>query len=153
MIADVRANGTPTDWPRLLSPESEAQLLQVKGSGRCGGADAKLSPETRTGLVRDGAKRAAHANIKFVFISTIGDKIGACARPPSTQRQRDRRLRPVPRRAEEVSSLDEVTDEAIAKELSAMWVRPAADGADEQVLRLPGGPQAKATQASARRRR
>lgn len=145
-IADVRNNGTETDWVLAsLSSESEEDLaIRVVGSGT-GGISAMRELFTQDNIYY-GLVRTTHAvegeltvNIKFVFVSFIGEGIGVMRKAKVSTLTGDisKAFDPFHCELKNISSKDEATDEAVQKELNSMFGGVmAAKQVDDGTMRI-----------------
>ena len=145
-IADVRNNGTETDWVLAsLSSESEQQLaIRVVGGGT-GGISAMRELFTQDNIYY-GLVRTTHAvegeltvNIKFVFVSFIGEGIGVMRKAKLSTLTGDiaKAFDGFHCELKNISSKDEATDEAVQKELNSMFGGVmAAKQVDDGTMRI-----------------
>jgi len=78
-VADVRNDGTPTDWVlfKYEGPKSQTIVVAGSGSGGLNELASNLSSEiVGYGLVRKTDRIDESETVKFAFILFIGDKVG-----------------------------------------------------------------------------
>ena len=127
-IADVRNNSTPTDWVLAsLSAEPQgAAALYVVGSGNCGVNELreKLTQDNIFfGLVRTTETIDMTVAVKFVAISFVGEAIGVMRKALISTLRGEISAAFDPFHCEllNVSTKEEVTVEAVAAQLGAMF--------------------------------
>ena len=142
LIQDVRDNGNPTMWC-LAKLDANLQLEAVgSGSGKVDELAAKLTADTAYyGLVRTTETIDSTVNVKFCFLSYLGESVGPVKKGKITtfKGTLESVFHPYHVELLNCTSPSEVTMAAIEERLGEMFGGVKDAVKDEGVMRMPGG--------------